>query len=192
MPHPVSNAIHYVVHNIRQANGLTATTPVGLTDERLELIVRGAVAAAETLAQEAADDARAENPLTPDQHARAAALSLAGQVFTTKPGDLHAPRVPELTPDASTALQALAVWVVTGGPAPAEDIDPASVVAEVDHARGERDDAVEVLREVYARALDKAMAQLPGKAPASAWEVVAEDIAKRANRRGITLTEDPA
>lgn len=127
MPHPVSNAIHYVVHNIRQANGLTATTPVGLTDERLELIVRGAVAAAETLAQEAADDARAENPLTPDQH-----------------------------------------------------------------ARGERDDAVEVLREVYARALDKAMAQLPGKAPASAWEVVAEDIAKRANRRGITLTEDPA
>lgn len=109
MPHPVENAVHDVVHRYRQAHGLETIAQPLLDEELTGLIVRAAKDAAEQLAQDAVDQARAAMAYDQGQRGRAQAVEDATEAIIA----LGYAGAPATAAEAAAAILQVAEWITT-------------------------------------------------------------------------------
>lgn len=114
MTHPIDNAINDTIHQYREVHGHDHDV---LTDELLELILRAARDTADVLTQQAIDEERETEPLTPVQRARAEAFSQAAMAYTPASSAFgHQTRGLPTDPTALAAVCQAAEWILGAPP----------------------------------------------------------------------------
>ena len=114
MTHPIDNAINDTIHQYREVHGHDHDV---ITDELLELILRAARDTADVLTQQAIDEERETEPLTPEQRGRAEAFSQAAMAYTPAGSAFgHRTRALPTDPAALVVVCQAAEWILGAPP----------------------------------------------------------------------------